>query len=176
MAARPILFVTRELPTEAQQRLQSLTSVEVRQHKSVSAISRHDLLEGVRSADGLLCMLSDKIDEELLQACGESLKVISTCSVGYDHVDTHKVKERGLLLGYTPDVLTDATADTTVLLALMASRRAKEALDIVNSGQGGFSLSTGLGMQFTNKTLGIVGFGRIGCATAYRLAPFGFSR
>ncbi|KAJ2477284.1 hypothetical protein IWW56_004425 [Coemansia sp. RSA 2131] len=174
--SRPILFVTRELPSQAQLRLDALTNVEVRQSKSTRAISRSDLLEGVATANGLLCMLSDKIDEELLNAANPLLKVISTCSVGYDHVDTEQVKQRGLPLGYTPDVLTDATADTTVLLALMASRRAKEALSIVHEGRGGFSLSTGLGTQFTNKTLGIVGFGRIGRATVERLAPFGFSK
>ncbi|KAJ2532585.1 hypothetical protein GGH20_001069 [Coemansia sp. RSA 1937] len=174
--SRPVLFVTRELPPQAQKRLDALTDVEVRQSKSTKAISRSDLLDGVATADGLLCMLSDKIDEELLSAANPLLKVISTCSVGYDHVDTELVKRRGLPLGYTPDVLTDATADTTVLLALMASRRAKEALCIVHEGRGGFSLSTGLGTQFTNKTLGIVGFGRIGRATVERLAPFGFSK
>ncbi|KAJ2390276.1 hypothetical protein H4S02_001947 [Coemansia sp. RSA 2611] len=177
MSSRPVLFVTRELPALAQRRLEALTEVEVRQHRQITAIGRSDLLQAVASADGLLCMLSDKIDNELLQAANPLLKVISTCSVGYDHVDTDLVKQRGLKLGYTPNVLTDATADTTVLLALMASRRAKEALDIVHSGRGGgFSLSTGLGTQFTDKTLGIVGFGRIGCATAHRLAPFGFSQ
>ncbi|KAJ2358731.1 hypothetical protein IWW50_000555 [Coemansia erecta] len=172
----PVLFVTRELPALAQRRLDALTNVSVQQHKSVKAIDRRELLAGVAAADGLLCMLSDKIDDELLDAVSPSLKVISTCSVGYDHVDTALVKQRGLRLGFTPDVLTDATADTTVLLALMASRRAKEALDIVHSGRGGgFSLSTGLGTQFTNKTLGIVGLGRIGRATMHRLVPFGFT-
>ncbi|KAJ1799223.1 hypothetical protein LPJ56_006679, partial [Coemansia sp. RSA 2599] len=103
--------------------------------------------------------------------------VVSTVSVGYDHVDKAALKAHGAKLGYTPDVLTDATADTTVLLALMASRKAKTALEIVSGGKGeGFFLSTGLGTQFTDKTLGIVGFGRIGCATAKRLMPFGFNR
>ncbi|KAJ2801285.1 hypothetical protein H4S07_004980 [Coemansia furcata] len=87
------------------------------------------------------------------------------------------LRRGGISLGYTPDVLTDATADTTVLLALMAARRAKQALQTVASGEGGgFSLSHGLGSQFTGKTLGIVGLGRIGCATAARLLPFGIAR
>ncbi|KAJ2828376.1 hypothetical protein IWW50_001417, partial [Coemansia erecta] len=168
--------VSSQLPALAQRRLDALTNVSVQHHMSVKAIDRHELLAGVAAADGLLCMLSDKIDDELLDAVSLSLKVISTCSVGYDHVDTARVKQRGLRLGFTPDVLTDATADTTVLLALMASRRAKEALDIVHSGHGrGFFLSTGLGTQFTNKTLGIVGLGRIGRATMHRLVPFGFT-
>ncbi|KAJ1882727.1 hypothetical protein H4R99_001382 [Coemansia sp. RSA 1722] len=177
-SSKPTILVTRTLPSQAQQRLESLSDkVVIKQHNSVNSISRQELLNSVKDIDGLICLLSDKIDEELLQAAGPRLKVISTVSVGYDHVDIAAVKAHGAKLGYTPDVLTDATADTTVLLALMASRRAKTALDVVRSGKGsGFSLSTGLGTQFTDKTLGIVGFGRIGCATAERLMPFGFNR
>ncbi|ORX67292.1 glyoxylate reductase [Linderina pennispora] len=170
MSRRPIIFVTRELPSLAQRRLESLASVEIRQHNSNTAITRPQLLAGIKDADGLICLLSEKIDSELLRHASPNLKVISTVSVGYDH-------SHGLKLGYTPDVLTDATADTTVLLALMASRKAKQGLESVHSGTwGAFSLSRGLGTQFTDKTLGIVGFGRIGVATAHRLMPFGFKR
>ncbi|KAJ2898648.1 hypothetical protein GGI21_003240 [Coemansia aciculifera] len=175
----PVLFVTSRLPHHAQQRLEALAGVEVRQHTGTSAIGRAQLLEGVRDADGLICVLSDKIDSELIQAAGPQLRVISTVSVGYDHVDLDALRRHGKIrLGYTPDVLTDATADTTVLLALMAARRVKLALQTVANGEwgGGFSLSTGLGSQFTGKTLGIVGLGRIGYATAQRLLPFGVSR
>ncbi|KAJ2550486.1 hypothetical protein EV175_004048 [Coemansia sp. RSA 1933] len=173
----PVLYVTRELPSLAQKRLQALTNVEVRQHNSVQAIGRSALLQAAREADGIVCLLSDKIDKEFLQAAGSQLRVISTVSVGYDHVDMAALKAHGgIRLGYTPDVLTDATADTTVLLALMASRRAKEALNIVSTGSGSqFSLSRGLGVQFSGKTLGIVGLGRIGVATAARLRAFGIS-
>ncbi|KAJ2347857.1 hypothetical protein GGH92_003037 [Coemansia sp. RSA 2673] len=174
----PVLFVTSKLPALAQQRLEALTDVEVRQHTGAHAISRTQLLEAVSVADGLVCILSDKIDTEVIQAAGPQLRVISTVSVGYDHVDVGALSRRGgISLGYTPNVLTDATADTTVLLALMAARRVKQALQTVaNGGGGGFSLSTGLGSQFTGKTLGIVGLGRIGCATAARLLPFGITR
>ncbi|KAJ1951267.1 hypothetical protein FBU59_000264 [Linderina macrospora] len=177
MSRRPIIFVTRELPSLAQRRLESLTTVEVRQHNSNTAITRSQLLSGTKDADGLICLLSEKIDQELLNS-SPKLKVISTVSVGYDHVDIPALKSHGKVkLGYTPDVLTDATADTTVLLALMASRKAKIGLDSVSNGKwGAFSLARGLGTQFTDKCLGIVGFGRIGEATAYRLKPFGFNR
>lgn len=175
---RPILFVTSRLPTLAQRRLENLTQVEVRQHNSHGPISRQGLLAGVKDADGLVCLLSEKVDAELLQTASSRLRVISTISVGYDHVDlTALQRHGGVKLGNTPGVLTDATADTTVLLALMASRRAKTGLQSMAEGSvGGFSLATGLGTQFTNKTLGVVGFGRIGSATAVRLLPFGFSR
>ncbi|KAJ2839515.1 hypothetical protein FBU31_000683 [Coemansia sp. 'formosensis'] len=174
----PILFVTSKLPTLAQQRLEALADVEVRQHTGDHAIPRTQLLEAVSVADGVVCVLSNKIDAEVIQAASPRLRVISTVSVGYDHVDVDALRRRGgISLGYTPDVLTDATADTTVLLALMAARRAKQALQTVASGEGGgFSLSHGLGSQFTGKALGIVGLGRIGCATAARLLPFGIAR
>ncbi|KAJ2708675.1 hypothetical protein H4R19_004634 [Coemansia spiralis] len=172
--ARPVLVVTNELPPAAQRRLEELTVVEVRQHRG---LGHAELVAAVADADGLVCLLSDAIGRDVAQAGAGRLKVVSTVSVGYDHVDTAALKEHGIRLGYTPDVLTDATADTTVLLALMAARRAKEALAVVASGQGrGFSLSHNLGTQFTGKTLGIVGLGRIGLATAQRLVPLGFSR
>ncbi|KAJ1816678.1 hypothetical protein LPJ60_005209 [Coemansia sp. RSA 2675] len=174
---RPILFVTSQLPALAQQRLEALTDVKVIQHASTHPISRPELLEAVSTADGLICVLSNKIDAEVVEAAGPQLRVISTISVGYDHIDLDALRRRGgISLGFTPNVLTDATADTTVLLALMAARRVKQALQTVAVGGGGFSLSTGLGSQFTAKTLGIVGLGRIGCATAARLLPFGISR
>ncbi|PIA14522.1 glyoxylate reductase [Coemansia reversa NRRL 1564] len=176
--SRPVLFVTRELPEKAQQRLENLTEeVEVRQHRSEEGLGRQQLLAEVRGAWGIICVLDDTVDAELVQAAGPQLRVVSTVSVGYDHVDTQALKTQGVLLGHTPGVLTDATADTTVLLALMAARRAKEALErAANGGSSGFSLTRGLGTQFGEQTLGIVGLGRIGSAVVSRLLPFGFTR
>ncbi|KAJ1883794.1 hypothetical protein LPJ66_010923 [Kickxella alabastrina] len=174
--AKPIILVTRKLPAQAQARLSALTSVTVRQHLSTAPISHSALLSDIRGSSALICLLSDKVDSELLEAAGPQLRAVSTVSVGYDHVDTQALKQHNVRLGYTPDVLTDATADTTVLLALMASRLAKAALAKAAKGESAFTLSEGLGSQFTGKTLGIVGLGRIGCATGRRLLPFGFTR
>ncbi|KAJ2077093.1 hypothetical protein H4R24_005335 [Coemansia sp. RSA 988] len=175
---RPVLFVTRELPEAAQQRLAGLSGqVEVRQHHSETGLGRQKLLEDVRGAWGIICVLDDTVDAELVRAAGQHLRVVSTVSVGYDHIDTQALKAHNILLGHTPGVLTDATADTTVLLALMAARRAKEALErAANGGSSGFSLMRGLGTQFGGQTLGIVGLGRIGSAVVRRLLPFGFAR
>ncbi|KAJ1718244.1 hypothetical protein LPJ61_006737, partial [Coemansia biformis] len=174
MSRRPVLLVTNELPAAAQQRLEQLAEVDVRQHRG---LSQAELVAAVGDADGLVCLLSDTVGRDVAQAGAGRLRVVSTVSVGYDHVDTSALRAHGIRLGYTPDVLTDATADTTVLLALMAARRAKEALAVVSSGQArGFSLSQDLGTQFTGKTLAIVGLGRIGLATAQRLVPLGFGR
>ncbi|KAJ2775522.1 hypothetical protein GGI18_004477, partial [Coemansia linderi] len=111
---RPILFVTSQLPALAQQRLEALADVKVIQHASTHPISRPELLEAVSTADGLICVLSNKIDAEVVEAAGPQLRVISTISVGYDHIDLDALRRRGgISLGFTPNVLTDATADTT---------------------------------------------------------------
>uniref|UniRef100_A0A672LJH7 Glyoxylate reductase/hydroxypyruvate reductase a n=1 Tax=Sinocyclocheilus grahami TaxID=75366 RepID=A0A672LJH7_SINGR len=80
---------------------------------------------------GLLCLLSDKIDAEVLDAAGPNLKVISTLSVGFDHLAINEIKKRGIRVGYTPDVLTDATAELTVALLLATCRRLPEGVEEV---------------------------------------------
>ena len=98
-------------------------------------------------------------------------------SVGFDHVDVNALLKRNIPLGYTPDVLTDATADLTVLLTLAAARRFKEGTAAAANGEWGAWRPTWLcGSQFSGKTLGVVGMGRIGEAVAQRLKPFGVSR
>lgn len=136
-----------------------------------------ELLRGVRGAHGLLCMLSDKVDHEVLEAAGPDLKVISTLSVGYDHLAMDEVKKRGIRVGYTPDVLTDATAELTVALLLATARRLPEGIEEVKSG--GWSSWKPLwlcGYGLSGSTVGIVGLGRIGMAIARRLMPFGVKR
>ncbi|EIN09053.1 hypothetical protein PUNSTDRAFT_102598 [Punctularia strigosozonata HHB-11173 SS5] len=142
------------------------------------------LLENIRGAAGVLVMLSDKVNQELIDAAGPSLKVASTMSVGYEHVDLPVVAKAGVRIGYTPDVLTDAVADLTVMLALMASRNGGEAVSLVQSGGWpSFSWSPfGLcGPQISaspfspKRTVGFLGFGRIAQATLARLVPFGIT-
>jgi len=88
---------------------------------------RDVLLRSVQDIQGLFCTISDRIDEELLCAAGPALKVIGTMSVGHDHVNVQAVKAKGVKLGYTPDVLTDSTAELTVAVLLAASRRLFES-------------------------------------------------
>ncbi|KAJ1672803.1 hypothetical protein EV182_006472, partial [Spiromyces aspiralis] len=109
--------------------------VEVRQWRGEGIVPRDELIQQAKCAQGLLCMLTDKIDKEFIDSVGSNVKVVSTMSVGYDHIDISAAKAKGIALGYTPDVLTDATADTTVLLALAVARRAKEAIDAVRNGE-----------------------------------------
>ncbi|GAA5993210.1 hypothetical protein JCM10908_004507 [Rhodotorula pacifica] len=145
-------------------------------------VDRRWLLEELKKGDteGLLCMHNgEKIDDELLEAAGSSLKVVATMSAGYDHVDTEALKKRKIRFGTTPDALTDATADVGAMLALMATRRAGEGIRAVLAGKWPEMpwnplLLCGNGLQ--NATVGIVGFGKIGQTTIKRLLSFGIKR
>ncbi|POY72268.1 hypothetical protein BMF94_4702 [Rhodotorula taiwanensis] len=145
-------------------------------------VDRKWLLEelGKGDTDGLLCMHNgEKIDEELLEAAGSSLKVVSTMSAGYDHVDVSALKKRNIRFGTTPDALTDATADIGAMLALMATRRAGEGIRAVLDGKWPEMpwnplLLCGHGLQ--NTTVGVIGFGKIGQTTLKRLLGFGIKR
>jgi lactate dehydrogenase-like 2-hydroxyacid dehydrogenase len=123
--------------------------------------------------DGLLVSLGMPIRAEHIARLPGSVKVIATTSVGYDHIDVSAANARGITVCNTPDVLTDATADTHMLLLLGAARRAKEHVRNMDGGwkvRNGFF--QGLGVEVTGKTMGIVGMGRIGRAVADRARGF----
>ncbi|XP_041846043.1 glyoxylate reductase/hydroxypyruvate reductase isoform X2 [Melanotaenia boesemani] len=150
---------------------------EVSQWDSDEPVPRTEFLKGVQGAHGLICLLSDKIDAEVLDAAGPNLKVISTLSVGFDHLALDEIKKRGIRVGYTPDVLTDATAELTVSLLLATARRLPEGVEEVKNG--GWSSWKPLwlcGYGLSGSTVGIIGLGRIGMAIAQRLMPFGVKR
>lgn len=137
------------------------------------------LLENVKGASGILVMLSDKVDEELLEAAGPQLKAIASFSVGTDHVDRDALKKRNIRLGYTPTCLTDAVADLTVMLTLMAQRRGGESMSRVAKGewpQMPWHPLLMTGPQIRGSTVGFLGFGRIAQASLQRLLSFGIKR
>ena len=135
---------------------------------------RSDLLQRVRGVEGLLSMLADKIDGEVMDAAGPGLKVISTYAVGVDNIDLAEAARRGIPVGHTPGVLTDATADFAFALLMAATRRVAEADRHVRAGKWRtWRPSTLLGMEVHGSTLGIIGFGRIGQAMARRAQGFG---
>ncbi|KAL7750081.1 hypothetical protein RI367_004596 [Sorochytrium milnesiophthora] len=134
---------------------------------------RAELLRRVAPAHAVLCFLSNKIDRDLLQAAPH-LRVVSTNSVGYDHIDVEACKQRGIAVAHTPDVLTDTTAETAVTLLLSVLRRVPGAVEEAKKGTWQpWTLPAEIyGRSIARQTVGIIGMGRIGEAVAKRVLPF----
>ena len=163
-------FVTRQLPGPALGRLAAVHAVEV--WPEPEPPSPEQLAEHVREADGLLCLLSDRIDRELLSQA-TALKAISNYAVGYDNIDLRAAAARGIPVGHTPNVLTEATADLAFALLLAAARRLPEGIEEVRTGTAPiWQPDHNLGSDVYGATLGIIGFGRIGRAVARRAEGF----
>ncbi|KAF2844800.1 glyoxylate reductase [Plenodomus tracheiphilus IPT5] len=178
--AKPKVVVTRQLIEEAQSLLDAKKDeLEIIQWQSEKPCPRPWLLQNAANASAILVMLSDKIDTELLSTAGPGLKTISSFSVGTDHIDHHALKTRGIRLGYTPTCLTDAVADLTIMLTLMAQRRGGEAIAKVREGEWpGMPWHPLLmtGPQIRGATVGFLGFGRIAQAVVKRLLAFDVRR
>ncbi|XP_075787363.1 glyoxylate reductase/hydroxypyruvate reductase isoform X2 [Pelodiscus sinensis] len=156
------VFVSRRLPREGLAALAQAGACSIQQWDSDEPVPRAELLAGVAGKHGLLCLLSDRIDKEVLDAAGPNLKIISTLSVGVDHLALDEIKKRGIRVGYIPDILTDATAELSVALLLAACRRLPEAVEEVKNG--GWTTWKPLwlcGYGLSGSTVGIVGLGRI---------------
>ncbi len=164
------IFVTRRLPGPALDRLRQEHEVEIwpdRLPPSYEELTRH-----VQDADGLLSTLSDRIDAALIDSA-PNLRAIANYAVGYDNVDVDAATRRGIPVGNTPDVLTDATADLAFTLLLAAARRLLEAAATVTDGSWDTWDPRGLlGRSVHGTTLGIIGAGRIGQAVAQRASGF----
>ncbi|KAI4676486.1 uncharacterized protein J4E88_007404 [Alternaria novae-zelandiae] len=178
--AKTKVVVTRQLIDEAQRLLDAKKEdLEVVQWQSEKPCPRPWLLENAKGATGILVMLTDKVDEELLEAAGSQLKAIASFSVGTDHVDRNALKKRDVRLGYTPTCLTDAVADLTIMLILMAQRRGGESMTKVAKGewpQMPWHPLLMTGPQIRGSTIGFLGFGRIAQASLLRLLPFGIKK
>jgi glyoxylate reductase len=135
--------------------------------------TRDEILLGVRGVDAVLCLLTETIDDAVMEAAGPQLRVISNMAVGFDNVDVAAATARGILVTNTPGVLTDATADLTWSLILSTVRRVVEGDQMVRAGRfGRWSPFLLLGRAVAGATLGIVGMGRIGQAVARRSLGF----
>ncbi|CAL8351187.1 unnamed protein product [Boreogadus saida] len=174
MSSMSKVYVTRQIPPVGLKILQESRQVQYELWDSDDVpVPRKELLQKVNGVDALLCVLTEKIDAELLDAAGPNLKVVSTMSVGFDHLSLEELKKRGIRVGYTPEVLTDAVAELTVALLLATSRRLIEATHEAKTGGWGTWRTLWLcGHELANSTVGIFGLGRIGVAIAERLAPF----
>ena len=139
-----------------------------------SDLSREDLLKLVKGQSGILCSLADRIDREVLDVAGPQLKVVSTMSVGYDHIDAMECRNRGIQVGYTPDVLTDAVAELTLGLLIATLRRMFEAGKALRSKSWlpGWEPFFMCGGTITGSVIGFIGAGRIGKRIMELLKPF----
>lgn len=167
-AAKPRVFVSRRIPDVGLQMLASVCDVEVWPERLPP--SAEVLRQKVRGLDGLVTLLTDRVDAALLDAAGPSLKVVSNFAVGFNNIDVAAATARGVRIGNTPGVLTDATADIAVTLLLAAARRLGESRDDARAGRWvTWEPTAWLGCDLVGRTVGIVGMGRIGYATARRL-------
>lgn len=168
------VFVTHQLPGERIHDLSRYCDVNV--WMGPGLISAANLCEELAGCDGLLCMLTDRIDRQLLEAL-PGLSFVSSMSVGVDHVDVAALTARKMPLGHTPGVLVDTTADTAFALMLAAARRVVEADQFVRRGnwsrENAWAPDFFTGKDVSGGTLGIVGLGKIGQAMARRAAGFG---
>jgi glyoxylate reductase len=147
---------------------------DVSEWDSAEQIPRAELLRRVAGAEAIVSLLTERIDGEVLDAAGDQLRVVANVAVGYNNIDVVACHERGVTVTNTPDVLTEATADIAMGLILMVTRRLGEGERVIRRRepwQWGMSYMLGTGLQ--GKTLGIIGLGGIGAATARRARAFG---
>src|SRR3954447_18159454 len=171
MRAMGTIFVTRKLPFDALDHLAAAHELDV--WEGDLPPGPEALREGVRDADGLLSLVTDPVDAELI-AASPNLKAIANMAVGTDNIDVEAAKERGIAVGNTPGVLTDATADLAFALLLALARKLPQGEAMVRSGAWRtWEPAKDLGADLAGATLGIVGWGRIGQAVARRAAGFG---
>src|SRR6266540_2059937 len=167
---KPTILISRILPEQALDMARAKAEVDYFAHDR--PMPRAELLTRLKGRQGLICVISEVINEELLAACPE-LRVVSNVAVGYNNVDVAAATRRGVVITNTPDVLTDTTADFAWALLMATARRVLEGDRYVREGkwkQWEFTLL--LGADIHGKTLGIVGFGRIGRAVARRALGF----
>ncbi|SKA83692.1 glyoxylate reductase [Caloramator quimbayensis] len=164
------VFVTRVMSKESIEYLKQYFNVKINEKEKT--LSKEELLENVSDCDAIMCLLTDIIDKDIIKKAGRT-KIIANCAVGYNNIDVEEAKKHGIVVTNTPDVLTDTTADLAFSLILGVSRRIVEADSYTRAGlfkEWGPTLF--LGQDVANKTLGIIGAGRIGKAVAKRAIGF----
>lgn len=167
MAARPRVVVTRRLPGAVEERVASLFDASL--NDDDAPMSADALADAMRTADALLPTVTDRIGADLLRLSDRRVRIVANFGVGFNNIDAAAAREAGVVVTNTPDVLTDDTADLAMTLLLMTARRAGEGERHVRGGAWtGWRPTHMLGTRVTGKTLGVIGFGRIGRAVARR--------
>ena len=166
------IVVTGKIPEVALEKLKK--SHEVISWGEETPISRDEMLKRVSGANVIVSLLTEKIDEEVLTSAGNDLKAVCNVAVGYNNIDVAACKSKNVLVTNTPGVLTDATADIAMALILMTTRRLSEGERVIrNQDPWAWGMFYMLGSSIQNQTLGILGMGQIGIATALRAKSFG---
>ena len=169
--SKPKVFVTRMIPEKGLDLIRGFCEMDLWQDELPPG--REELLKRVKNVDGLLCLLTDRVDGEVMDTAGQQIKVISNFAVGFDNIDIPAATARGIPVGNTPDVLTDATADFAFALLMAVARRIPEAERYVHDGKWKtWGPKLLLGVDIKGATLGLIGFGRIGQAVARRASGF----
>lgn len=171
----PPVFVTRRIPSVGleilRQELGELGGYEL--NADDHPLTKAELREKVRGRAGIVCLLTDAIDKDVLEAAGPSLKIVANVAVGYNNIDVKAAQARGVVVTNTPGVLTNATADLTWALLMASARRLGESERVLRAGKWpGWGILQFLGVEIAHKKLGIVGGGRIGAAMAKRARGF----
>ncbi|HEX2892089.1 D-glycerate dehydrogenase [Vineibacter terrae] len=171
---KPRVLATRLFPPAVQARLQANFDAVLNPDDVVYDADR--LAQAIAGCEGLMCAAGDPVNAAAIARFPDSLRIIATFSVGYEHVDVAAATKRGIVVTNTPDVLTDATADVTLLCLLGAARRAQEGIDMLRGHRWiGWAPTQLMGTHVTGKRLGILGMGRIGQAVADRARAFGMT-
>jgi len=165
------ILVTRNLLPENEERVKKLFDAKL--NKADNILSAEELINQSKDCDGILCIGGNKFDKAIIDQLSSSVKIIANYAVGYNNVDVDAAKQKGIVVTNTPEVLTDATADISILLLLGASRRAYEGRKHAETQSWNWSTNFLMGKQMSNKKLGILGMGRIGRAVAQRARGFG---
>lgn len=172
--AKPRIYITRKIPDQLLAPYKEKFDFYLWE-KEDTAVPRDILKKEVKEADGLLCVLTEKIDEDLLEDASK-LKIVANMAVGYDNIDVPAAKEHGVTVTNTPDVLTETTADMGFALLMATARRMIEANQYIRKNQWkNWSPYLLAGSDIHHKTIGIAGMGRIGQAIARRAKGFGMS-
>ena len=166
------VYITREIPEIAEDLLQR-KKIKVTTYPLDKPVPKKILMRDIGIADGIISLLSDKIDKEIIDAMPEC-KVIANYAVGYNNIDVTYAKSKGIVVTNTPDVLTESTAEIAMALTLACTRRLPEGEQMMRKDKfKGWSPKLLLGIELSGKYFGIIGAGRIGTAVAIRAASFG---